>query len=62
MELVAEGSVAVTPKSVFQIEAVHEAELLSQLRLGAWRLGLLLNFNPLRMAEGMRRIVLSANK
>ena len=59
MELLVGGKVAVKPCAVLQIQPVHEAELLSQLRMGGWRLGLLINFNTIQLTEGLRRIVLS---
>jgi GxxExxY protein len=51
------GRVAVSPHVVDEIRPVHEAELLSQLRLGGWPLGLLINFNTVAFRDGLRRIV-----
>src|SRR5204862_7169387 len=34
------GRVVVKPRALFDIQPVHEAELLSQLRLGCWPIGL----------------------
>ncbi len=53
------GKVVVKPCALSAIRPVHEAELLSQLRLGKWRLGLLFNFNTVQLADGIRRMVLS---
>jgi GxxExxY protein len=39
------------------LEAIHVAQLLSYLRLGGWKLGLLLNFNATLMKSGIRRVV-----
>jgi GxxExxY protein len=44
-------------KSVERILAVHEAQLLTYLRLGGHRAGLLLNFNHAVLKEGIRRVV-----
>jgi GxxExxY protein len=55
--LVVGGRVVVSPQCLSEIEPVHEAQLLSQLRLGGWRLGLLLNFGAITLAEGIRRMV-----
>jgi GxxExxY protein len=52
-------SVVVKPCAVFGIQPVHEAELLSQLRLGGWKLGLLLNFHSVLLKDGIRRVILS---
>jgi len=59
VSLVVGGCLVVKPRAAFEIEPVHEAGLLSQLRLGGWKLGLLLNFNTIVLKDGIRRIVLS---
>jgi GxxExxY protein len=61
IELLVGKRLVVMPRAVFAIEPVHEAELLSQLRLGQWNLGLLLNFNTIALKQGIRRLVLSRN-
>ena len=45
MDLVVEGSVVVEVKAVAKLDRVHEAQLISYLKLSGLRLGLLLNFN-----------------
>jgi GxxExxY protein len=40
------------------IEPVHEAQLLTYLKLGGWRLGLLINFNVPILKDGIRRRIL----
>jgi GxxExxY protein len=57
IDLLVEECVVVETKSVAQIIAVHEAQLLSQLKLGDYRLGLLINFNVVRLKEGIVRKV-----
>jgi len=59
VELLIGGKVVMKPRALASLEAVHEAELVSQLRMGGWRLGLLLNFNTVQLSEGIRRVVLS---
>ncbi len=59
VRLLVGGRVVVIPRAVVALEPVHEAALLSQLRLGGWKLGLLINFNSIRLKEGLRRIVLT---
>lgn len=51
--------VVVSPRALMEIQPVHEAGMLSQLRLGGWKLGLLMNFNTVSFVAGLRRIVLS---
>jgi len=59
LELLVGGRVAVSTRAVSSIEPVHECALLSQLRFGGWKLGLLINFNTILLKEGIRRIVIS---
>jgi GxxExxY protein len=59
VELVVGGRVVVNPYALAEIQPVHQARLLSQLRLGAWKLGLLINFNSTTLKAGLRRVVLS---
>jgi GxxExxY protein len=42
-------------KAVTQIHPIHEAQLLTYLRLSGLPLGLLLNFNKVRLKDGIRR-------
>jgi|GEM_PF-3638739 GxxExxY protein len=41
-----------------EVLPLHEAQLLTYLRLGGWRVGLLLNFNVPVLKRGIRRLVL----
>ena len=59
VELLVGGRVVVNPCALTEVQAVHEARLLSQLRLGGWNLGLLINFNTVALRQGLRRVVLS---
>jgi GxxExxY protein len=52
------GNVVVEIKSVLAIEPVHEAQLLTYLKLGGWKLGLLINFNVPFLKDGIRRKIL----
>jgi GxxExxY protein len=45
-------------KAVERLEGVHEAQLLTYLRLSGHRLGLLMNFNVRFLKDGVRRRVL----
>jgi GxxExxY protein len=57
-DIVVRDSVIVEIKSVDRILPVHEAQLLTYLRISRFRIGLLLNFNTLSMKDGIRRRVL----
>jgi GxxExxY protein len=58
MDILVEDQVVLELKSVERIEPVHEAQLLTYLKLGQKRVGLLLNFNVKLMKEGILRRVL----
>src|SRR5665213_855698 len=57
IDLLVEECVVVEVKAVSKILLVHEAQLLSQLKLGDYRLGLLINFNVARLKDGIVRKV-----
>jgi GxxExxY protein len=53
-----EDKVIVELKSVEKLTAVHEAQLITYLKLSGYRVGLLINFNEKLLTNGiMRRIV-----
>jgi len=58
LDLLVAGLVVVEIKSVEQILPVHEAQLLTYMKLGGWKLGLLINFNVALLKDGIRRRVL----
>jgi len=57
MDLLIEEQLVVEINAVDSILAIHEAQLLTYLRLADKRLGLLINFNGKVLKEGVRRIV-----
>jgi GxxExxY protein len=52
-----ENLVIVEIKAVERLNSVHEAQLLSYLRLYGCRVGLLINFHVSMLKQGVRRIV-----
>ena len=58
LDLLVGGAVVVEMKSIDAIAPIHEAQLLTYLRLGGWKLGLLINFNVVILKQGIRRKVL----
>jgi GxxExxY protein len=57
LDLVVENLVIVEIKAVERLNSVHEAQLLSYLRLYGCRVGLLINFHVSMLKQGVRRIV-----
>lgn len=57
VDLIVEESVLVENKAVYAILPIHEAQLITYLKLSGLRLGFLLNWNVPRMKEGIRRFV-----
>lgn len=57
IDLLVADSVIVELKTVDRIMPVHEAQLLSYLRMSGLRLGLLINFNVKLLRDGIRRVV-----
>jgi GxxExxY protein len=58
LDLLVQGKVVVEVKSVDKLNAVHEAQVLTYLKLTGCRLGMLLNFNERQMRDGIKRLVL----
>jgi GxxExxY protein len=58
LDLLVEDAVVVEIKSVDAINPVHEAQLLSYLKLTGISIGLLINFNCKYLKQGIRRLVL----
>lgn len=58
LDLLVEGKVIVEVKVVEQIMPVHEAQVLSYLKLSGRRIGLLLNFNVKLLKDGIHRLVM----
>lgn len=57
IDLLVENRVVIEIKSVDYIMDVHKAQLLTYLKLGEFRLGLLLNFNSMLLKDGIKRII-----
>jgi len=58
LDLLALGCVVVEIKSVEVLAPVHDAQLLTYLRLGGWCVGLLINFNVAALKSGIYRKIL----
>ncbi len=58
IDVLAEDIVVVELKAVEQLHPLHEAQLLTYLKLSNKRLGLLINFNCILLKQGLKRMVL----
>jgi GxxExxY protein len=58
MDIVVQDQVIVELKTVERLLPIHEAQMLTYLKLSGIRIGLLLNFNPPVLKDGIRRMLL----
>jgi GxxExxY protein len=58
MDIVVEGELIIEIKAVERLMPIHEAQMLTYLRLSRCKVGLLMNFNSVSLKDGLRRFVL----
>lgn len=58
VDLLVEGALIVELKSVDRVLPIHEAQLLSYMKLTRISTGLLMNFNVTLLKDGIKRMVL----
>jgi GxxExxY protein len=58
VDLLVEDKLIVELKSVEHIQQVHEAQLLTYMKLAGIKTGLLINFNVTKLKNGIKRYVL----
>jgi GxxExxY protein len=58
IDLLVADCVVVEIKAIEQLAPIHDAQLLTYLRVGGWKVGLLINFNVLVLKDGVHRRVL----
>jgi GxxExxY protein len=56
LDLIVEGEVIVELKVVKELAPIHEAQLMTYMRLTDCKVGLLINFNELRLKDSRRRL------
>jgi GxxExxY protein len=61
-DIIVENSILIDAKAVETLLPVHEAQLLTYLKLGGWKIGLLINFNVPYLKNGIKRRVLALNE
>ena len=57
LDLIVENKVIIEVKSIETLNDTHTAQVLTYLKLSGCKLGLLMNFNVLRLIDGLKRLV-----
>ncbi len=57
LDLLVEGKIVVEIKSVDYMADIYLAQILTYLKLGEYRLGLLINFNVTKLVDGLKRVI-----
>ena len=57
LDLLVENKLVIELKAVDTIIDVHSAQILTYIKLGGYKLGLLINFNVILLKDGVRRFV-----
>ena len=58
IDILVSGLVVVEIKAVEALAPIHDAQLLTYMRPGGWKVGLLINFNVVVLKEGIHRRVI----
>ena len=61
-DIVVGGSILIEIKAIDSLLPIHDAQVLSYLKLGGWKIGLLINFNVELLKHGLRRRVLGLSE
>ena|SRR5690606_195827 len=57
IDMIVEDKVIIEIKSIDALAPIHTAQILTYLKLKDLKLGLLINFNTVRLVDGLKRIV-----
>ena len=57
IDLLVENKLVIEIKSVEALCDIHLAQVLTYLKLGNYKLGLLMNFNVAKLKDGIKRVV-----
>ena len=58
VDLLVEDELIIELKSVEELRGIHEAQLLTYMKLAGVKIGLLMNFNVKKLKDGIKRFVL----
>ncbi|HMI08296.1 MAG TPA: GxxExxY protein [Flavobacterium sp.] len=61
LDLLVEHKFPIEIKSVSALDSIHLAQTLTYLKLGNFKLGLLINFNEVLLKKGIRRVINNYN-
>jgi len=59
LDLIADGKVIVELKVVKELSPIHEVQLMTYMKLTECKVGLLINFNVVKLKDGIRRLSLA---
>jgi len=57
IDILVANKLVIEIKSVEALTDVHMAQTLTYMKLGNYKLGLLINFNVIKMKDGVRRVI-----
>ena len=57
MDILVEGKLVLELKAVNMLNDIHLAQILTYLKLSGCELGLLINFNVVKLKDGLRRVI-----
>ena len=58
LDMLVDHRIVIELKTVDRLQPIHKAQVLTYLKLGGWKVGLLINFNSPVLKSGLKRIVL----
>jgi GxxExxY protein len=58
LDIIVQSKIVVELKAVRELEPIHEAQLLTYMKLTGCRIGLLINFNVPVLKQGIKRMIL----
>ena len=57
IDLLVENTIVVELKSIKKLEDIHMAQILTYMKLGKFKIGLLINFNVSSLKDGIKRVI-----
>ena len=57
IDLLVENNIIIELKSVKKIEDIHLSQILTYMKLGKLKVGLIINFNVISLKDGIRRVI-----